>query len=257
MPVSPRDIINLTFPFYVHTVKSEKTLAGEFLTLSGILSNGVQYDDYPVREDELVVLQKEASEHDARKWFDCEYRLRHLDRAIFVSGEDVAAAYYHYRQHSDIPRHRLSLSLTDRNPANTVSKLLYDAKDALAQARDWVVKKRRECLDAFAECYADYQKEPSDEPLNEVLGSIYAEMFSFEEGKPLCLPSLAEGYVIYGKTYDECAARLMEVIFEMMFDISKSISYVEWVHGELNTLYNELARKFDPACWEVVEKLSI
>lgn len=257
MPVSPRDIINLTFPFYVHAVKSEKTLDGEFLTLSGILSNGVHYDDYPVSEDELVVLQEEASEHDARKWFDREYRLSQLDRAIFVSGEDVAAAYCHYRQHSDIPRHRLSLSLTDRNPANTLSKLLMDAKDALAEARDWVLKKRRECLDVFAERYADYQKEPSDEPLNEVLGSVYAEMFSFGEGKPLCLPSPAEEYTIYGKTYEECAARLMEATFEMMFDISKSIKYVEWVHGELNALYNELAREFDPACWEVVEKLSI
>ena len=49
----------------------------------------------------------------------------------------------------------------------------------------------------------------------------------------------------------------MEATFEMMFDISKSISYIEWVHGELNALYNELARELDPACWEVVEKLSM
>lgn len=257
MPVSPRDVIYLNSPFYVHTVKSEKTLDGEYLSVSGVECNGECWSDFPVQEGEFVTLEEGASEHDMRKWFDYTYRLHHITRAIFVPREDEGAAYRNYCQNSDIPRYHLCLSLTDRNPANTVSKLLLDAKDALAEARDWVLKKRRECLDTFAERCADYQKEPSDKPLNEVLGSVYAEMFSFEEGKPLCLPSPAEGYVIYGKTYDECAARLMEVTFEMMFDISKSISYVEWVHGELNSLYNELARKFDPACWEVVEKLSI
>lgn len=257
MPVSPRDLIHIHSPFYVHAVKSEKNLDGEFLTVSGVEYDGEYWSDFPVREDEIVILEENASECDVRKWFDYAHRLHHITRAIFVPHEDEGAAYRNYCQNSDIPRYHLCLSLTDRNPANTVSKLLLDAKDALAEARDWVIKKRRECLDTFAERCADYQKEPSDKPLNEVLGSVYAEMFSFEEGKPLCLPSPAEGYVIYGKTYDECAARLMEVTFEMMFDISKSISYIEWVHSELNTLYNELARELDPACWEVVEKLSM
>lgn len=257
MPVSPRDIININSPFYVHAVKSEKTLNGESLSVSGIFPDGEYHEDYPMREDELVVLQEEASEHDVRKWFDREYRLHQLDRAIFASSEDEAAAYYHYRQRSDIPRHRLSLSLTDRNPANTLSSLLLDAKDALAQARGWVLKKRHECLDAFAERYADWQAEAPDKPLSVVLGMVYAEMFSFEKGKSFYLPSLAEEYNIYGKTYEECAARLMEVTLEMVFDIDKSISYVQWVHGELNSFYDELGREFDPACWEVVDKLSI
>lgn len=237
MPVSPRDIIYIHSPFYVHAVKSEKNLDGEFLTVSGVEYDGEYWNDFPVQEGKYVTLAENASESDIRKWFDYAYRLHSVTRAIFVPREDEGAAY--------------------RNPANTVSKLLLDAKDALAEARAWVLKKRRECLDAFAERYADYQAESPDEPLDEVLGTVYAEMFSFGEGKPLCLPSPAEGYVIYGKTYDECAARLMEVTFEMMFDISKSISYIEWVHSELGSLYNELARKFDPACWEVVEKLSI
>lgn len=256
MPVSPRDIININSPFYVHAVKSEKTLNGESLSVSGIFPDGEYHEDYPMREDELVVLQEEASEHDVRKWFDREYRLRQLDHAIFASAEYEAAAYYHYRQRSDIPRHRLSLSLTDRNPANTLSSLLLDAKDALAQGRGWVLEKRYECLDAFAERYADYQAEAPGKPLSEVLGKVYAEMFSFEKDKPLCLPSPAEEYNIYGETYEECAARLMEVTLEMVFDIDKSISYVQWVHGELNSFYDELGREFDPACWEVVDKLS-
>lgn len=257
MPVSPRDIISINSPFYVHVVKSEKTLNGESLSVSGIFPDGEYYEDYPMREDELVVLQEEASEHDVRKWFDREYRLRQLDHAIFATAEYEAAAYYHYRQRSDIPRHHLSLSLTDRNPANTLSSLLLDAKDALTQARGWVLEKRHECLDAFAERYADYQAEAPDKPLSEVLGKVYAEMFSFEKGKPLCLPSPAEEYNIYGKTYEECAARLMEVTLEMTFDIDKSINYVQWAHSELNTFYDELGREFDPACWEVVDKLSI
>jgi hypothetical protein len=257
MPVSPRDIININSPFYVHAVKSEKTLNGESLSVSGIFPDGEYYEDYPMREDELVVLQEEAPEYDVRMWFDREYRLRQLDRAIFASSEDEAAAYYHYRQRSDIPRHHLSLSLTDRNPANTLSSLLLDAKDALTQARGWVLEKRHECLDAFAERYADYQAEAPDKPLSVVLGMVYAEMFSFEKGKPLCLPSPAEEYNIYGKTYEECAARLMEVTLEMTFDIDKSINYVQWAHSELNTFYDELGREFDPACWEVVDKLSI
>lgn len=257
MPVSPRDIISINSPFYVHAVKSEKTLNGKSLSVSGIFPDGQYYEDYPMREDELDVLQEEASEYDVRKWFDREYRLHQLDRAIFASGEYEAVAYYHYRRRSAIPRHRLSLLLTDRKPANTISSLLLDAKNALIEARDWVLKKRHECLGAFAERYADYLTESSEESLNEVLDKVYAEMFSFEKGKPLCLPFLAEECNIYGKTYEECAARLMEVTLEMMFDINKSISYVEWVHGELNTFYDELARELDPACWEVVEKLSI
>lgn len=257
MPVSPRDIISINSPFYVHAVKSEKTLNDESLSVSGIFPDGEYYEDYPMREDELVVLQEEASEHDVRKWFDREYRLRQLDHAIFATAEYEAAAYYHYRQRSDIPRHHLSLSLTDRNPANTLSSLLLDAKDALTQARGWVLEKRHECLDAFAERYADYQAEAPDKPLSVVLGMVYAEMFSFEKGKPLCLPSPAEEYNIYGKTYEECAARLMEVTLEMTFDIDKSINYVQWAHSELNTFYDELGREFDPACWEVVDKLSI
>ena len=257
MPVSPRDIISINSPFYVHVVKSEKTLNGESLSVSGIFPDGEYYEDYPMREDELVVLQEEASEHDVRKWFDRGYRLRQLDHAIFATAEYEAAAYYHYRQRSDIPRHHLSLSLTDRNPANTLSSLLMDAKDALAQGRGWVLEKRYECLSAFAERYADYQAEAPDKPLSEVLGKVYAEMFSFEKDKPLCLPYPAEEYNIYGETYEECAARLMEVTLEMVFDIDKSISYVQWVHGELNSFYDELGREFDPACWEVVDKLSI
>ena len=257
MPVSPRDIIYIHSPFYVHAVKSEKNLDGEFLTVSGLEYDGEYWGDFPVQEGEFVTLEEDASEHDVRTWFDYAYRLHHITRAIFVPSEDEGAAYRNYCRNSGMSRHHLSLSLTDRNPANTVSSLLLDAKDALTQARSWVIKKRQECLGAFAERYADYQKEPSDEPLNEVLGSVYAEMFSFGEGKPLCLPSPAEGYVIYGETYDECAARLMEVTFEMMFDISKSISYVRWVHGELNALYDVLAHELDTACWEVVEKLSI
>lgn len=257
MPVSPRDIIYLNSPFYVHAVKSEKTLDGEFLSVSGVEYDGEYWNDFPVQEGKYVTLAENASESDIRKWFDYAHRLHSITRAIFVPHEDEGAAYRNYCQNSEIPRYHLCLSLTDRNPANTVSKLLLDAKDALAEARDWVLKKRRECLDVFAERYADYQKEPSNEPLNEVLGSVYSEMFSFGGGKPLCLPSPAEEYTIYGKTYEECVARLMEATFEMMFDISKSIKYVEWAHGELNALYNELAREFDPACWEVVEKLSI
>ena len=257
MPVSPRDIIYIHSPFYVHAVKSEKNLDGEFLTVSGVEYDGEYWRGFPVQEGNYVTLAENASECDVCKWFDYAHRLHSITRAIFVPREDEGAAYRNYCQNSDIPRYHLCLSLTDRNPANTVSKLLLDAKDALAEARAWVLKKRRECLDAFAERYADYQAESPDEPLDEVLGTVYAEMFSFGEGKPLCLPSPAEGYVIYGKTYDECAARLMEVTFEMMFDISKSISYIEWVHSELDSLYNELARKFDPACWEAVEKLSI
>lgn len=257
MPVSPRDIIYIHSPFYVHAVKSEKNLDGEFLTVSGVEYDGEYWNDFPVQEGKYVTLAENASESDIRKWFDYAYRLHSVTRAIFVPREDEGAAYRNYCQNSDIPRYHLCLSLTDRNPANTVSKLLLDAKDALAEARAWVLKKRRECLDAFAERYADYQAESPDEPLNEVLGSVYAEMFSLGEGKPLCLPSPAEEYTIYGKTYEECAARLMEATFEMMFDISKSISYIEWVHGELNALYNELARELDPACWEVVEKLSM
>lgn len=250
MSVFPGDVVSTAEGvLHVWSVIMERSRVDVSFAVSGVDGDGVGHVGVPVTGDE-VPLAVDVSESEALVWFDRERRLRRLGDAVFSPGDGVRAL-------GRLMPGRVDLSLTDRNPANTVSKLLLDAKDALAEARDWVLKKRRECLDAFAERYADYQAESPDEPLDEVLGTVYAEMFSFGEGKPLCLPSPAEEYTIYGKTYEECAARLMEATFEMMFDISKSISYIEWVHGELNALYNELARELDPACWEVVEKLSI
>lgn len=77
--------------------------------------------------------------------------------------------------------------------------------------------------------------------LEKVFMSTHLDMFSAGEGKPLCLPDRweLEGTLSEYLSTERCRAHILKRITEMILDMRKSVSHVQWVRGELEKFYAE------------------
>lgn len=160
-PVSPGDVVSTVVGvLHVQSVIVERSRVGESFALSGVDGGGVVHSNIPVAEG-VVPLGVDVSESEALVWFDRERRLRRLGDAVFSPGDGFEVL-------GRLMPGRVGLSLSDREPVDTVIRWLGEAESALVEARGWVADKRMEYLREFEGFHAGwlkYQSHPWDEPV--------------------------------------------------------------------------------------------
>lgn len=153
--VSPGDVVStsvgvLHVQSVVRTVVMERSREDVSFALSGVDGGGWVRSNIPVTEG-VVPLAVDVSESEALVWFDRERRLRRLGDAVFSPGEGLGVL-------GRLIPERVALSLSDREPVDTVLGYLTEAESALVEASAWVAEKRAECLKAFEDFHAGWLK---------------------------------------------------------------------------------------------------
>lgn len=153
--VSPGDVVStsvgvLHVQSVVRTVVMERSREVVSFALSGVDGGGWVRSNIPVGEG-VVPLAVDVSDGDALVWFDRERRLRRLGDAVFSPGAGFEVL-------GRLMPERVDLSLSDREPVDTVLGYLKDADDDLVAAHRWIKKKRMECLRAFEDFQAGWLK---------------------------------------------------------------------------------------------------
>ena len=151
MSVSPGDVVSTSVGvLHVQSVIVERSREGESFALSGVDGRGVVHANIPIGEG-VVPLAVDVSESEALVWFDRERRLRRLGDAVFSPGDGFEVL-------GRLMPGRVALSLSDREPVDTVLGYLKAADDDLVAAHRWIKKKRMECLRAFEDFQAGWLK---------------------------------------------------------------------------------------------------
>lgn len=151
MSVSPGDVVSTSVGvLHVQSVIVERSREGESFALSGVDGRGVVHANIPIGEG-VVPLAVDVSESEALVWFDRERRLRRLGDAVFSPGDGFEVL-------GRLMPGRVALSLSDREPVDTVLGYLKAADDDLVAAHRWIKKKRMECLRAFEDFHAGWLK---------------------------------------------------------------------------------------------------
>lgn len=149
--VSPGDVVSTSAGvLHVQSVIVERSREGESFALSGVDGRGVVHSNIPIT-DSVMLFAVDVSDTEALVWFDRERRLRRLGDAVFSPGDSAVAL-------GRLMPERVDLSLSDREPVDTVLGYLKDADDDLVAAHRWIKKKRMECLRAFEDFHAGWLK---------------------------------------------------------------------------------------------------
>lgn len=210
--VSPGDVVStsvgvLHVQSVVRTVVMERSREVVSFALSGVDGGGVVHSNIPIGEG-MVPLAVDVSDAEALVWFDRERRLRRLGDAVFSPGDGFEAL-------GRLMPGRVALSLSDREPVDTVLGYLKAADDDLVAAHRWIKKKRMECLRAFEDFQAGWLKsqdrswvEPDFDEYSEyrkwcdvklVVGGIYQFEREYKYGYFRVIDNkLKTGVVLYG-----------------------------------------------------------
>ena len=159
--VFPGDVVSTAVGvLHVQSVIMERSREDVSFSMSGVDGDGEVHSNVPM-PDGVVPLGVDVSDGEALVWFDRERRLRRLGDAVFSPGAGVRAL-------GRLMPGRVALSLSDREPVDTVIRWLGEAESALVEARGWVADKRMECLREFEDFHAGWlkcQSHPWDEPV--------------------------------------------------------------------------------------------
>lgn len=210
--VSPGDVVStsvgvLHVQSVVRTVVMERSREVVSFALSGVDGGGWVRSNIPVTEG-VVPLAVDVSESEALVWFDRERRLKRLGDAVFSPGDGFEVL-------GRLMPGRVALSLSDREPVDTVLGYLKAADDDLVAAHRWIKKKRMECLRAFEDFQAGWLKsqdrswvEPDFDEYSEyrkwcdvklVVGGIYQFKREYKYGYFKVIDNkLKTGIVLYG-----------------------------------------------------------
>jgi hypothetical protein len=151
MSVSPGDVVSTSVGvLHVQTVVMERSREDVSFAMSGVDGRGVVHSNIPIGEG-MVPLAVDVSDGEALVWFDRERRLRRLGDAVLSPGDGVRAL-------GRLMPGRVDLSLSDREPVDTVLGYLQEAEGELVEASAWVAEKRMECLRAFEGLHAGWLK---------------------------------------------------------------------------------------------------
>lgn len=153
--VSPGDVVStsvgvLHVQSVVQTVVMERSREDVSFAMSGVDGRGVVHSNIPIGEG-MVPLAVDVSESEALVWFDRERRLRRLGDAVFSPGAGFEVL-------GRLMPGRVGLSLSDREPVDTVLGYLQEAEAELVDASAWVEGKHMECLEAFEDFQAGWLK---------------------------------------------------------------------------------------------------
>lgn len=210
--VSPGDVVStsvgvLHVQSVVRTVVMERSREVVSFALFGVDGGGWVRSNIPVAEG-VVPLAVDVSDTEALVWFDRERRLRRLGDAVFSPGDGFEVL-------GRLMPGRVALSLSDREPVDTVLGYLKAADDDLVAAHRWIKKKRMECLRAFEDFQAGWLKsqdrswvEPDFDEYSEyrkwcdvklVVGGIYQFKREYKYGYFKVIDNkLKTGIVLYG-----------------------------------------------------------
>lgn len=155
MSVFPGDVVPtsvgvLHVQSVVQTVVMERSREDVSFAMSGVDGRGVVHSNIPIGEG-MVPLAVDVSDGEALVWFDRERRLRRLSAAVFSPGAGFEVL-------GRLMPGRVGLSLSDREPVDTVLGYLQEAEAELVDASAWVTEKRMECLEAFEDFQAGWLK---------------------------------------------------------------------------------------------------
>ena len=151
MSVFPGDVVSTSVGvLHVQTVVMERSREDVSFAMSGVDGRGVVHSNIPIGEG-MVPLAVDVSDGEALVWFDRERRLRRLGDAVLSPGDGVRAL-------GRLMPGRVDLSLSDREPVDTVLGYLQEAEGELVEASAWVAEKRMECLRAFEGFHAGWLK---------------------------------------------------------------------------------------------------
>lgn len=149
--VSPGDVVSTGVGvLHVQSVIVERSREDVSFALSGVDGGGWFHSNIPVGEA-VVPLAADVSDGEALVWFDRERYLRRLSDSVFRPGDSAVAL-------GRLMPERVGLSLSDREPVDTVLGYLKAADDDLVAAHRWIKKKRAECLRAFEDFHAGWLK---------------------------------------------------------------------------------------------------
>lgn len=206
--VSPGDVVFTSVGvLHVQSVIVERSREDVSFAMSGVDGGGWVRSNIPVTEG-VVLLAVDVSDAEALVWFDRVRRLRRLGDAVFSPGAGFEVL-------GRLMPGRVALSLSDREPVDTVLGYLQEAEASLVEASAWVTEKRAECLRAFEDFQAGWLKsqdrswvEPDFDEYSEyrkwcdvklVVGGIYQFKREYKYGYFKVIDNkLKTGIVLYG-----------------------------------------------------------
>jgi hypothetical protein len=147
MAIEPRDVVVTDVGvMYVHRADSVKTLTEEYVSVTGLTSDGKVSESVRLSDSQVATpLTINASNSDAQLWLE---RGRFLDKLCgSVYGSLGMESLKRYRKNMGADKE--NLSLIDRKTADRFFEYLDELESSLCLGVEWVEAKRRECFESF------------------------------------------------------------------------------------------------------------
>lgn len=196
MTIEPRDVVVTDVGvMHVHRADSVKTLTEEYISVSGLTSDGKVSESVRLTDFQAASpLDTNASNSEALLWLERGRFLDKLCGSVYDSlGMDSLKRY-----HENMGADKENLSLIDRKSADKFFDYLEELESSLHLGVKWVEAKRHECFESFEKFHTAFTafkdsgwREPEFEGtytvINDVefhLGGIYQFQFH-RNGKPV------------------------------------------------------------------------
>lgn len=196
MAIEPRDVIATDVGImHVHRADSVKTLTEEYISVSGLTSDGKVSEGVRLSDSQVASpLAINASNGEASQWLECGRFLDKLCDSVYNSLDMDSLKRYR----ANTGANKENLSLTDRKSADRFFDYLEELESSLYLGVKWVEAKRHECFESFEKFHTAFTafkdsgwREPEFEGtytvINDVefhLGGIYQFQFH-RNGKPV------------------------------------------------------------------------
>lgn len=147
MTIEPRDVVVTDVGvMHVHRADSVKTLTEEYISVSGLTSDGKVSESVRLTDFQAASpLDTNASNSEALLWLERGRFLDKLCGSVYDSlGMDSLKRY-----HENMGADKENLSLIDRKTADRFFDYLEELESSLHLGVKWVEAKRRECFESF------------------------------------------------------------------------------------------------------------
>lgn len=147
MTIEPRDVVVTDVGvMHVHRVDSVKTLTEEYVSVTGLTSDGKVNESVRLSDSQVASpLAINASAGEALQWLECGRFLDELRGSVYDSLG--MASLKRYRENMGADKERLSL--IDRKSADRFFEYLDELESSLRLGVEWVEAKRHECFESF------------------------------------------------------------------------------------------------------------
>ena len=147
MAIEPRDVVVTDAGvMHVHRADSVKTLTEEYISVSGLTSDGKVRESVRLSDSQVATpLTINASNSDAQLWLERGWFLDKLCGSVYGSLGMESLKRYRKNMGAD----KENLSLIDRKAADRFFEYLDELELSLCLGVEWVEAKRRECFESF------------------------------------------------------------------------------------------------------------